>query len=69
MAEHYVINHMPVVGTTTNIPLAMGEESTRYVPMTLGVEEYRAYYHRKTKVMNVEWPQGQTPIWWEGALV
>ena len=69
MANHYAINYMPVLGTTTNIPLAMNEETTRHVPMTLGVEEYRDYYYRKTNVMTVEWSVNQTPTWWEDVCV
>ena len=68
MAEHYVIGYMPFnhicKGSVTDIPLAMNEETTRHVPLAQAVQEYRDYYHRKTKVMNVEWSQGQTPTWW-----
>ena len=69
MAEHYVIGYMPVNGILTDIPLAMNEETTRHVPLAQAVQEYRDYYHRKTKVMNVEWSQGQTPTWWEDVCV
>ena len=69
MANHYAISNMPSNGDLTDIPLAMNEETTRHVPLTQAVQEYRDYYYRKTNVMAVEWPDNQIPTWWEDVCV
>lgn len=37
----------------------------RYKKMANSVEAYRAYYWSKRKTMEMKWPTGKTPLWWE----